>query len=86
MCKVADVSPIASGMGNGTIKTHLELHLREDILEHGVPENVNSSYAESAHIPFAKITSRNTQKCATSFTKQAASPTDTAHTRKRCQR
>ena len=72
MRKVAEVSPRASGMGNNTIKTHLVLHLCEDILDHGVPENVNSSYAESAHIPLAKITSRNTQKRATSFTKQAA--------------
>ena len=57
---------------NNTIKRHLVLHLCEDILNHGVPDNVNSSYAESAHIPLAKITSRNTQKRAVSFTKQAA--------------
>ena len=59
-------------MGNNTIKTHLLLHLCEDILDHGVPETVNSSYAESAHIPLAKSTSRNTQKRVVSFTKQAA--------------
>ena len=69
---VAEVTPRPGAMGNNTIKTHLVLHLCEDILDHGVPENVNSSYAESAHIPLAKVTSRNTQKRAISFTKQAA--------------
>ena len=72
MRHVAAVSPRASGMGTNTIKTHLVLHLCEDILDHGVPDNVNSAYAESAHIPLAKLTSRNTQKRAMSFTKQAA--------------
>ena len=70
--KVATVSPRTKGMGNNTIKTHLVLHLCEDILDHGVPDNVNSAYAESAHIPIAKLTSRKTQKRAVSFTKQAA--------------
>jgi hypothetical protein len=69
---VAEVAPRPAAMGNNTIKTHLVLHLCEDILDHGVPETVNSSYAESAHIPLAKVTSRNTQKRAVSFTKQAA--------------
>ncbi|KAI2511656.1 hypothetical protein MHU86_2722 [Fragilaria crotonensis] len=59
-------------MGNNTIKTHLVLHLCEDILDHGVPDNVNSVYAESSHIPMSKLTSRNTQKRAKTFTKQAA--------------
>ncbi len=70
--QVAQVSPRQQGMGTNTIKTHLVLHLFEDMLDHGVPENVNSSYAESAHIPLAKMTSRNTQKRAVSFTRQAA--------------
>ena len=48
--------------------------LCKDILDHGVPDNVNSAYAESAHITLAKITSRNTQKRAISFTKQARPP------------
>ncbi|KAI2493933.1 hypothetical protein MHU86_20618 [Fragilaria crotonensis] len=69
---VAEVAPRPGAMGNNTIKTHLVLHLCEDILDHGVPDNVNSAYAESAHIPLAKATSRNTQKRAISFTKQAA--------------
>jgi hypothetical protein len=69
---VAEVAPRPGKMGNNTIKRHLVLHLCEDILDHGVPDNVNSAYAESAHIPLAKITSRNTQKRAISFTKQAA--------------
>ncbi|KAI2500734.1 hypothetical protein MHU86_13762 [Fragilaria crotonensis] len=72
MRQMASVSPRASGMGNNTIKTHLVLHLSEDILDHGVPENVNSAYAESAHIPLSKITARNTQKRAKTFTRQAA--------------
>jgi hypothetical protein len=59
-------------MANNTIKNHLVLHLSEDILDHGVPENVNSAYAESAHIPLSKLTARNTQKRAKTFTKQAA--------------
>ena len=70
--QVAKVSRCTKGMGNNTIKTHLALHLCKDILDHGVPDNVNSAYAESAHIPLAKMTSRNTQKQAVSFTKQAA--------------
>ena len=48
------------------------LHLCEDILDHGVPDNVNSAYAESAHIPLSKLTARNTRKRAKTFTKQAA--------------
>ena len=39
---VAEVTPCPSAMGNNTIKTHLVLHLCEDILDHGVLENVNS--------------------------------------------
>ena len=57
---------------NHSIPPHLVLHLCKDILDHGVPDNVNSVYAESAHITLAKITSRHTQKRAISFTKQAA--------------
>ncbi len=72
MRQVARVAPRPKGMGNNTIKTHLVLHLSEDILDHGVPDNVNSAYAESAHIPLSKITARNTQKRATTFTRQAA--------------
>jgi hypothetical protein len=37
-----------------------------------VPENVNSAYAESAHIPLSKMTAQNTQKRAKTFTRQAA--------------
>ena len=33
---------------------------------------MNSAYAESAHIPLSKVTARNTQKRAATFTKQAA--------------
>ena len=66
------ISPCATGMGNNTIKMHLVLHICEDILDHSIPENVNSAYAESAHITLAKRTSSNTQKRASSFTRQAA--------------
>jgi hypothetical protein len=69
---VTEVIPRPGAMGNNTIKTPLVLHLCEDILDHGVPENVNSSYTKSAHIPLAKVTTQNTQKQAISFTKQAA--------------
>jgi hypothetical protein len=72
MRMVATVAPRPGGMMNNPIKRRLVLHLYEDILDHGVPDNVNSLYAESAHIPLAKITSQNTQKRAVSFTKQAA--------------
>ena len=72
ICQVAKVSLCIRGMGNNAIKTQLALHLCKDILDHGVPVNVNSPYAESAHIPLAKMTSRNTQKRAVSFTNQAA--------------
>ena len=34
-------------------------------------ENVNSAYAKSAHIPLSKLTARNTQRKAKTFTKQA---------------
>jgi hypothetical protein len=48
---VANVCPRQTGMGNNTIKNHLVLHICKDILGHGVPENMNSAYAESVHIP-----------------------------------
>ncbi len=62
---MATVGPRTTGMTNNTIKKHLVLHLCEDILDLSVPDNVNSAYSESAHIPLAK-------KQAISFTKQAA--------------
>jgi hypothetical protein len=51
---IATVAPRTGGMTNNTIKRHLVLHICEDILDHGVPDNVNSAYAESAHISLAK--------------------------------
>ena len=67
------VAPRLSGaMGNTTIKTHLVLHMDDDILNFGVPEVMNSSYAESAHISISKVTTRNTQKRQETFTLQAA--------------
>ena len=69
---MATVTPCTTGMTNNTIKKHLVLYLSEEILDHGVPANVDSAYPELAHIPLAKITSRNTEKQAVSFTKQAA--------------
>jgi hypothetical protein len=37
------VSPRQQGMGNNTIKMHLVLHMADDILDHGVPQNFNSA-------------------------------------------
>jgi hypothetical protein len=72
MRRVAEVSPRQRAMGTNTIKTHLVLHICEDMMDHGVPQNVNSAYAKSAHIPLAKETARKTQRRTSSFTKQAA--------------
>jgi hypothetical protein len=72
MQQVAAVSPRQKKMGTNTIKTHLVLHLSENMLDHGVPQNANSAYAKSAHIPLAKDTARRTQRRTSSFTKQAA--------------
>jgi hypothetical protein len=41
-------------------------------LDHSIPQNVNSAYAKSAHIPLAKETARKAQRRRTSsFTKPA---------------
>ena len=72
MQRVSEVSPRPKGMGTNTIRTHLVLHLWEDMLDHGVPQNVNSAFAESAHMPLAKETARKTQRRSSTFTKQAA--------------
>ncbi|KAI2500694.1 hypothetical protein MHU86_13777 [Fragilaria crotonensis] len=66
------VAPRFKGMSNNTIKMHLVLHIHEDIINFGVPEVMNSAYAESSHRPIAKFTVRNTQKRHKSFTFQAA--------------
>jgi hypothetical protein len=58
MRHVGRVAPRPKGMGSNTLKSHLILHLSEDILNHGVSDNVNSAYAKSAY----------TQKRATTFT------------------
>jgi hypothetical protein len=71
MSLMKTVAPREHGMRHNTIKFHLPLHLADDILDHGVPQNVNSAFAESAHIPLAKDTSRNTQKRRSTFTLQA---------------
>ena len=63
---------LSGGMLNNTIKMHLVLHIAEDILNFGVPENVNSAYAESAHIPISKETTKDTQKRPKTFTLQMA--------------
>ena len=70
--QVERVAPRPRGMGSTAIKTHLVLHLSKDFLDHGVPDNVDSAYGESAHIPLAKTTARNTQKHETTYTLQAA--------------
>ena len=56
------VAPRFKGMSNNTIKMHMVLHIHEDILNFGVPEVMNSAYAELSHRPVAKLTIRNTQK------------------------
>ena len=61
MWMVTEVSLWPKGMGTNTINTHLVLHLMEDMLDHCVPRNLNSAYAESAHIPLAKETAGKTQ-------------------------
>jgi hypothetical protein len=63
---------LSGGMLNNTIKMHLVLHIGKDILNFGVPENVNSAYAESARIPISKETTKNTQKLPKTFTLQMA--------------
>ena len=63
---------LSGGMKSNTIKTHLVLHIHEDILNFGVPEVMNSSYAESGHITICKDTTRTTQKRSETFTLQAA--------------
>jgi hypothetical protein len=72
--QVAKVSPCSKGMGNKTIKMHLSLHLLcKDIIDHGVPDNVNSAYAESAHIPLAITTSREHSETSRFFHKASGS-------------
>ena len=67
------VAPRLTGdMKSNTIKTHLVLHIHEEILNFGVPEVMNSSYAESGHITICKDTTRTTQKRSQTFTEQAA--------------
>jgi hypothetical protein len=66
------IAPRPTGMKNNTIKFHLVLHLADDILDHGVPQNFNSSFAKTAHISLAKDTARNTQMRTDLFVYQAA--------------
>ena len=73
MRRLKFVAPrLTGGMLNNTIKTHLVLHIHEDVLNFGVPEVMNSSYSESGHITICKDTTRNTQKRSRTFTFQAA--------------
>jgi len=73
MRKMKYIAPrMSGGMLNNTIKTHLVLHIAEDVLDFGVPENFNSAYAESAHISIAKVTAKNTQRRPETFAFQAA--------------
>ena len=68
------VPRLTGGMKSNTIKAHLVLHIREDILNFGEPEVMNSSYAESGHITICKDTTRNKQKQSQTFTVQATLP------------
>ena len=49
------VSPRNSGMQWKLIKFHFMVHLKQDILDHGVPQNINSGPTETNH----KKTSKN---------------------------
>jgi hypothetical protein len=49
-------------MKHNLVKIHLVLHIANDILNHGVPQNFNSSFTELAHIPIAKATRRTPRK------------------------
>jgi hypothetical protein len=66
------VAPRHKGMKNNTIKMHLVHHIASDILDFGVPQNMNSAFAESAHIQTSKVTAQNTQRRPDTFTLQAA--------------
>lgn len=66
------VAPRHTGMKNNTIKMHLVHHIASDILDFGVPQNMNSAFAESAHIQTSKVTAQNTQRRPDTFTLQAA--------------
>ncbi len=63
---------LSGGMLNNTIKTHLVLHIHDNVLNFGVPKVMNSSYSESGHITICKDTTQNTQKRSQMFTLQAA--------------
>ena len=65
-------SRLTGVMKSNTIKTHLVLYIHDGILNFGVPEVMNSSYAESGHITICKDTTRNTQKRSLTCTVQAA--------------
>jgi hypothetical protein len=66
------VAPRHTGMKNNTIKMHLVHHIASDILDFGVPQNMNSAFAESTHIQTSKVTALNTQRRPDTFTLQAA--------------
>jgi hypothetical protein len=66
------IAPRHTGMKNNTIKMHLVHHIASDILDFGVPQNMNSAFAESAHIETSKVTAHNTQRRPDTFTLQAA--------------
>ena len=57
------VAPRLTGgiKSNTFVKTHLVRHIHEEILNFGVPEVMNNSYAESGHITICKDTTRNTR-------------------------
>jgi hypothetical protein len=59
---MATVAPSTTGMTNKTIKKWVLLLCADILIQHGVPDNVNSASPESANVLLAKITSMNTQK------------------------
>jgi hypothetical protein len=66
------VAPRNTEMKNNTIKMHLVHHIASNILVFGVPQNMNSAFAASAHIQTSKVTAQNTQRRPNTLTLQAA--------------
>ena len=64
-----DVGHRTEGMGFRTWNFHATSHVAEDILDFGVPENMNTSSNESHHIP-TKTAAKRTQRQAATFDEQ----------------
>ena len=56
------VAPRSRGMKHCRIKFHLGLHIAGDVLDFGVPANVDSTPLECSHKTNMKVTAANTQR------------------------